>query len=204
MKERKCSIDGCGGKRDARGWCKTHYNRWKRHGDPLSGRTPDGEPLKFLQDIVDNPREGCVIWPYTTGWNGYGQIRFEERNQNAHRVALILATGEDPQHLEACHTCRNRDCVNPVCLSWGAKSQNLGEDRLRDGTDNRGEKHGKAKLTEYQVMEIYNDPRTHREIAEEYGISQGTVAAIKTGKNWGWLTGKKYEKTKEKESLCIV
>jgi hypothetical protein len=31
----ECSIEGCLNVSDARGWCKSHYGRWKRHGDPL-------------------------------------------------------------------------------------------------------------------------------------------------------------------------
>lgn len=30
---RKCSIVGCGKPVDARGWCATHYSRWRRTGD---------------------------------------------------------------------------------------------------------------------------------------------------------------------------
>lgn len=30
-----CSIDGCDLPSHARGWCRTHYERYRRHGDPL-------------------------------------------------------------------------------------------------------------------------------------------------------------------------
>lgn len=36
MDERICSIKGCGKPLRARGWCVKHYNRWRRHGDPLT------------------------------------------------------------------------------------------------------------------------------------------------------------------------
>ena len=29
-----CAVDGCERKVRARGWCFTHYMRWKRNGDP--------------------------------------------------------------------------------------------------------------------------------------------------------------------------
>lgn len=44
----KCSIEGCEKTSDARGWCKMHWKRWKRWGDPsivkYTGRiiTPQG------------------------------------------------------------------------------------------------------------------------------------------------------------------
>lgn len=32
-----CGIEGCGKPHYARGWCETHYGRWRIHGDPLGG-----------------------------------------------------------------------------------------------------------------------------------------------------------------------
>lgn len=31
-----CAVDGCDNPTRARGWCETHYQRWRRHGDPLT------------------------------------------------------------------------------------------------------------------------------------------------------------------------
>lgn len=36
MRNRVCLIDGCDGRIDARGWCRKHYQRWRRLGDPLA------------------------------------------------------------------------------------------------------------------------------------------------------------------------
>lgn len=33
---RRCSIAGCDGMHEARGWCGKHYQRWRHTGDPLA------------------------------------------------------------------------------------------------------------------------------------------------------------------------
>lgn len=35
MAKGTCSIEGCAKKAFGRGWCHMHWNRWRRHGDPL-------------------------------------------------------------------------------------------------------------------------------------------------------------------------
>lgn len=37
MSESTCTIEDCDRVVIARGWCKGHYSRWRRHGDPLGG-----------------------------------------------------------------------------------------------------------------------------------------------------------------------
>ena len=36
MARKPCVIDGCENPQNARGWCYTHYYRWKRHGNPMT------------------------------------------------------------------------------------------------------------------------------------------------------------------------
>ena len=38
MTDRTCSVDGCGKPHAAKGFCYSHWERWKRHGDPLAGK----------------------------------------------------------------------------------------------------------------------------------------------------------------------
>ena len=35
---RRCSVDGCGKRHYCRGWCESHYQRWRKNGDPLGGK----------------------------------------------------------------------------------------------------------------------------------------------------------------------
>jgi hypothetical protein len=51
MKDATCSIEGCAGASQSKGWCSKHYSRWQRHGDPLAvikprrvETMPDGSP----------------------------------------------------------------------------------------------------------------------------------------------------------------
>lgn len=36
MSERTCAIEGCSGSVLSRGWCRLHYGRWYRYGDPTA------------------------------------------------------------------------------------------------------------------------------------------------------------------------
>lgn len=38
--DKGCSVDGCDGDHVAKGWCGTHYTRWRVTGDPLTDRPP--------------------------------------------------------------------------------------------------------------------------------------------------------------------
>ena len=159
------------------------------HGDPLylsKDRTPRGELMKFSRETVANPPKECVVWPYGHSM-GYGKVMFEKRVQQAHRVALILHSGKNPRKLHACHgPCHNRLCINPLHLSWQTQLENS-NDMLRDGTRLLGEQIHFAKLTEHQVRAIRNDPRRHRIIAEDHGITENYVSSVKSGRDWNWM-----------------
>jgi hypothetical protein len=43
--ERTCSVEDCGLRVMARGWCRKHYERWSRTGDPLKVRKPGRTPV---------------------------------------------------------------------------------------------------------------------------------------------------------------
>lgn len=45
---RLCSLEDCDRVHCARGWCRKHYERWKRHGDPLITLRPGKKPYKHV------------------------------------------------------------------------------------------------------------------------------------------------------------
>ena len=57
---RICSVEGCESKHDARGYCASHYNRWKRYGDPRAS-APKPEPRPCGIDGCGRPHRN---WGY--------------------------------------------------------------------------------------------------------------------------------------------
>lgn len=47
----QCSIDGCGRKVQARGWCNTHYWLWNTYGSPLA-ETPSKRKERLVREAV--------------------------------------------------------------------------------------------------------------------------------------------------------
>lgn len=185
----KCQIDGCGGKRHAMGFCKSHYERFKRHGDPLAGRVAEGEPMAFLDAHIHHPTDECVLWPYATLETGYGSVQHEGRTTRAHRLMCEKAHGKpvDPS-MDAAHSCGAALCINPRHLRWATRIENM-SDAIEHGTTTRGERHGLHKLTEGQVREIFgmlDDGETHESISKKYQVSRNAISDIASGKNWAW------------------
>lgn len=79
-----------------------------------------------------------------------------------------------------------------VNLRWGTRSENLGLDRVRDGTDNRGEKCATVKLTAAIVTEMrlrYNAGETQHVLAAQFSVSGPTASNAISGNTWAWLPG---------------
>lgn len=49
-----CTVADCGKPQNCRGWCKGHYYRWQRYGDPL-GSAPPRPPR------TPRPRRTCTV-----------------------------------------------------------------------------------------------------------------------------------------------
>lgn len=98
-----------------------------------------------------------------------------------HRLVLLSFVGPpaDPQ-MEAAHLNGNKDDNRLVNLRWVTRLENAAHKEFH-GTVVWGERCGRAKLTAEQVVEIRRrlKSQSNREIATEFGVSQGAISLIK-------------------------
>jgi hypothetical protein len=107
----------------------------------------------------------------------------QESRQIGH-FYLSAFVGPRPGGMRCCHRDDNKTNNDPANLYWGTQLQNM-QDKVRNGNQARGEKSGKAKLTEAAVREL----RAARhdqigEMATKFGISQRNARDIRARKTW--------------------
>ena len=192
MTKKECSVEDCStttGKFHS-GMCSMHYQRKRRHGDPMSGRSPNGARAAFLKHAAAYDGDDCLFWPFPD--TGYGGTNLNGTRMAPSRAVCVLRHGPPPfPKADAAHSCANghKRCVNPNHLRWATRLENV-RDMEAHGTKPLGDGTSGAKLTNEQALAVFNDPRGYREIAAEYGITRSAVGHIKTGAHWSWLTGK--------------
>jgi hypothetical protein len=187
---RLCSIPECGKPRAKRNYCYVHYKRWRRHGDPLAGRTVRGEPLKFYRELLAYEGDDCIRWPFAQS-RGYGTLFLNGKFMRVTRLLCEARHGPppSPKH-EAAHSCGNGHlgCSNRWHLHWATHQENMA-DTIAHNTSTRGERCASAKLKTADVTairELY--PRmTKQALAAMFAVSRRTVASIVQRETWAWL-----------------
>ena len=93
-KPKVCSIADCNGAVVARGWCWRHYQRWRRHDDPL-----------HVKNVVEGGRrcsvDGCDRKHAALGYCKYHYTNFREHGS--------------PGRVHPRRHDRNRKCKTPGC-----------------------------------------------------------------------------------------
>lgn len=198
-----CSIKGCDRNADRseqgrNGYCCAHYARAYRYGDPNHGgalekkKPKPGEIEKFVAFITSYTGGECIAWPFSRP-QGRGRVTLPDGSQQtASRYICRLVRGDPPdESMDCAHECGKGDdgCVTPNHLRWDTRSGNHA-DKAKHGTDTRGEKSWNAKLTRTDVIRIREMGNTMKqtEIAAKFGVRQGAISLILSGKNWGWLS----------------
>ncbi len=146
--------------------------------------------------------------------NGRG-VRAHRYSFELHNPDAVI-----PEGMFILHSCDTPACVNPAHLRVGTAAENVADmvsrgraatgerngskkfpERLKRGEDHprrlrpeigaRGSQHGRAKLTEADVLEIRRKYETgqytHRGLAKEYGICKSQLTRILVRRVWSHI-----------------
>lgn len=138
---------------------------------------------------------GCLLWTgAVTQSTGYGKFRLSDGASDAHVVAWRFANNgvAVPVGKLVMHSCDNRQCVNHEHLILGTTSDNMIDCRNKGRLVYPiGEQTHNAKLDPEKVAFIreHYKPRVfgYRRIGELLNVSEGTVRAVVSGRNWKHL-----------------
>lgn len=148
---------------------------------------------------------GCVLWQGSLDNSGYGVVFTGGREWKVHVVSyLIFVAGWIEPGLIIMHSCNVRRCYAPEHLSAGTHADNAAH-REASGNTARGERSGRAIVTEAQVREIRaraaairgragrrkadgSSPMSLRMLADEYGLTWPGLQGILYGKSWRHVT----------------
>lgn len=197
-KFKPCLVEGCNRNahytaRGMRGWCRPHYARWLRNGDPTAGRTTPGALREWLIAHMGYGGDECLFWPFGRTTKGYGSLQDGKRTLLAHREMCAMAHGEPPEGAWALHRCGNGagGCVNPKHLYWGTASDNQ-RDTVRHGRHTIA---GKSGLDHpYAAFDTTSLEAVRTEIAKgvpdsaiarAFGVNSTTVRNVRLGVTYG-------------------
>ena len=146
---------------------------------------------KPIEYEVDS--RGCwICTSHTADTNGYPLVRRNGAKQtHLHRYVYELLVKPIEDGLDLCHDCDNRKCINPSCMFEGTHQDNMKDRDMKGrGYDRRGEKHGRAKLTTSDVVQMrmfYKLGVPRSSMAKLHGVRWGTVSAAVSGEHWSHI-----------------
>lgn len=130
----------------------------------------NGRPLD--QPVIIEPGLNC---------SGYKVVR----SFFVHRMVLESFVSEPLQGQITLHLNGNKLDNRVENLRWGTYMENKHDGKLRgEWRIFTGESHGRALLTEVQVIEIRKSSLSQHALAREYGVSRSTIKSIVQKRTW--------------------
>lgn len=136
--------------------------------------------FRFWQKV----KKSHDCWNYIGALNtsGYGWLTRDSKQIAAHRYSWNLHYGEIPKNKHVLHNCDNAACVNPSHLYLGTHSDNM-----IDRAKRRRCKTQKLSVTDVSsIRNLRAQGVTCQTISETFGISNGHVSAVATGKHYAF------------------
>jgi len=142
-------------------------------------------------EVFSNRRGGKLRqlkpWPNKGYPSILAQVNKKPKVLKIHRAVLFAWLGPCPERMQCRHLDGDPSNNQLKNLTWGTAEENYA-DRVCHGTDNRGEKHKQAKLTNQNVIEIRKRAirgETYSSIARDFPVSRYSVT--RAAKRQGWL-----------------
>lgn len=113
--------------------------------------------------------------------------------QKSYRIHRLVGEHfiDNPNNLpQINHKDCNKENNNFENLEWVTNKENFIH-AIENNLVCRGEKSGKSKLTEKQVLEIIKDGRSNRVLGKIYGVNSSVINSIKNRKYWTHITNGK-------------
>jgi hypothetical protein len=149
----------------------TYNERGHIKGKPVryvKGHWKKSGPLYIADDVT-----GCWEWQRAKCLIGYGRIRIDGKAMAAHRMTYEQAHGPIPDGMGLDHLCRNPSCVNPAHLEPVTHVENV----RRGATP-------KLTMQKADQIRLLLPTMTNVEIGRRFGVSAGTISAVRTGRTW--------------------
>lgn len=156
-----CSIDQCEKLARKRGWCATHYGRWRRKGDPEARvRTWTRDPGEAFSSRVT--RDGdCLVWSGAIGSGGYGQMQVGGEYVKAHRFSWERENGPIPEGMFLDHLCWRRPCVNVDHLRLATPAENARYHQGANSDSSTGIRGVFPDQGRYRVQVVFNGEKQY-------------------------------------------
>lgn len=147
--------------------------------------TKIGEARAFFEKALTSDTEECIVWPFALQPTGYARMKRHGKSMFVHRAICIEVHGPCPENHETAHSCGTKACINPKHVSWKTHAENE-VDKTKHGTNNAGERNGKAKLDWTKVQQIRQARGQKRQVdlASEFGVTVGVICQIQLGQIW--------------------